>query len=39
MSGERVLSTVEELAGARVREPPALLDVRWALGDPRGHEH
>ncbi|MCE0762434.1 sulfurtransferase [Pseudonocardia kujensis] len=26
----------EELAGPR---PPVLLDVRWALGDPRGREH
>jgi thiosulfate/3-mercaptopyruvate sulfurtransferase len=26
----------EELAGPR---PPVLLDVRWALGDPHGHEH
>ena len=39
MSGGRILSTVEELAGALEREPPALLDVRWALGDPSGHEH
>jgi thiosulfate/3-mercaptopyruvate sulfurtransferase len=39
VSGERVLSTVEELAEALAREPPALLDVRWALGDPLGHEH
>nr|WP_255622615.1 sulfurtransferase [Pseudonocardia sp. DSM 110487] len=29
-------SLAEELAGAN---PPMLLDVRWALGDPHGREH
>jgi thiosulfate/3-mercaptopyruvate sulfurtransferase len=32
-----VLVTAEELRAAV--EPPVLLDVRWALGDDRGHDH
>jgi thiosulfate/3-mercaptopyruvate sulfurtransferase len=39
-AGNDVLIDVEtlqqQLAGA---DPPALLDVRWALGDPDGHKH
>ncbi|MCX5555494.1 sulfurtransferase [Streptomyces sp. NBC_00038] len=36
----RVTTTVAELDGLlRSAEPPALLDVRWALGDPHGRDH
>lgn len=40
MSATGVLVGAELLA-QRLREsdPPVLLDVRWALGDPHGHEH
>lgn len=35
-----VLITAEELADElRSEAPPVVLDVRWALGDPHGHEH
>ncbi|MFD2418228.1 rhodanese-like domain-containing protein [Amycolatopsis pigmentata] len=35
-----VLITAGELAGQMESEdPPVLLDVRWALGDPHGHQH
>jgi len=35
-----VTTTVAELRELLASDsPPALLDVRWALGDPRGHEH
>ncbi|WP_166462514.1 rhodanese-like domain-containing protein [Amycolatopsis acidicola] len=40
LSAAPVLITANELArqlGAP--EPPVLLDVRWALGDPDGHKH
>ncbi|WP_262060663.1 sulfurtransferase [Streptomyces sp. STR69] len=36
----RVTTTVPELAGLlRSEQPPVLLDVRWALGDPYGRDH
>ncbi|MFD9325464.1 sulfurtransferase [Streptomyces sp. NPDC060065] len=36
----RVTTTVAELEGLlRSAEPPAVLDVRWALGDPHGRDH
>ncbi|MFJ2829762.1 sulfurtransferase [Streptomyces sp. NPDC087263] len=36
----RVTTTVAELdALLRSAEPPAVLDVRWALGDPHGRDH
>lgn len=36
----RVTTTVAELDGLlRSAEPPAVLDVRWALGDPHGRDH
>ncbi|MEV0910511.1 sulfurtransferase [Streptomyces hokutonensis] len=36
----RVTTTVPELAGLlRSAQPPVLLDVRWALGDPYGRDH
>ncbi|MFD5750829.1 sulfurtransferase [Streptomyces sp. NPDC127033] len=36
----RVLTTVTELAGLLASaEPPVVLDVRWALGDPHGRDH
>ncbi|MFJ9243572.1 sulfurtransferase [Streptomyces sp. NPDC101776] len=36
----RVTTTVAELTGLLGSErPPVLLDVRWALGDPYGHDH
>ncbi|WP_308190202.1 rhodanese-like domain-containing protein [Amycolatopsis sp. GM8] len=35
-----VLVTAEELARQlESADPPVLLDVRWALGDPNGHRH
>jgi thiosulfate/3-mercaptopyruvate sulfurtransferase len=35
-----VLVTVDELAGLLAgSQPPVLLDVRWALGDPHGRDH
>ncbi|UIJ64167.1 sulfurtransferase [Amycolatopsis acidiphila] len=35
-----VLVTVDELARQlESADPPVLLDVRWALGDPHGHQH
>lgn len=35
-----VLIGAAELAGQMESEdPPVLLDVRWALGDPHGHQH
>lgn len=35
-----VLVSAEELAGLLdSANPPVLLDVRWALGDPHGHQH
>lgn len=36
MSREQILADVHELHAAE--RPPALLDVRWALGDPHGHD-
>ena len=40
MMGRSPLTTVVELSERVSRHsPPALLDVRWALGDPHGHEH
>lgn len=40
MTGARVTTTVAELAGLlRSAEPPVVLDVRWALGDPHGRDH
>ena len=40
MSGRSPLTTVEQLAQQLASAaPPALLDVRWALGDPHGREH
>ncbi|MGW3408654.1 sulfurtransferase [Streptomyces sp. NPDC000888] len=36
----RVTTTVAELGTLlRSAEPPAVLDVRWALGDPHGRDH
>lgn len=36
----RVTTTVAELDGLlRSAEPPAVLDVRWALGDPHSRDH
>ncbi|WP_405837040.1 sulfurtransferase [Streptomyces sp. NBC_01518] len=36
----RVTTTVAELTELLGSEqPPVLLDVRWALGDPHGHDH
>jgi thiosulfate/3-mercaptopyruvate sulfurtransferase len=36
----RVLVTADELARLlESTKPPVLLDVRWALGDPHGHQH
>lgn len=36
----RVTTTVAELTDLLASErPPVLLDVRWALGDPYGHDH
>ncbi|MBK6009877.1 sulfurtransferase [Streptomyces sp. MBT53] len=36
----RVTTTVPELAELlRSEQPPVLLDVRWALGDPYGRDH
>ncbi|MFW0797206.1 sulfurtransferase [Gordonia sp. CPCC 205515] len=36
----QVLITVDELAEAMLSDrPPVVLDVRWQLGDDRGHEH
>jgi thiosulfate/3-mercaptopyruvate sulfurtransferase len=36
----RVTTTVAELTGLLgAEQPPVLLDVRWALGDPYGHAH
>jgi thiosulfate/3-mercaptopyruvate sulfurtransferase len=36
----RVTTTVAELTGLLgSAQPPVLLDVRWALGDPYGHDH
>ena len=36
----RVTTTVAELAELLGSEqPPVLLDVRWALGDPHGRDH
>ena len=36
----RVTTTVAELTALLGSEqPPVLLDVRWALGDPYGHDH
>ena len=32
-----VLTTADELAA--IADPPVLLDVRWALGDPHGRRH
>lgn len=35
-----VLVTVDKLAQQlESADPPVLLDVRWALGDPNGHQH
>jgi thiosulfate/3-mercaptopyruvate sulfurtransferase len=39
VSVPRILIGVDELARALEHEPPALLDVRWALGDPHGRDH
>ncbi|MFI1354318.1 sulfurtransferase [Streptomyces sp. NPDC020898] len=40
MSGSRVTTTVAELRDALASEqPPLVLDVRWALGDPYGRDH
>jgi thiosulfate/3-mercaptopyruvate sulfurtransferase len=40
MTAARVTTTVAELAGLlRSAEPPVVLDVRWALGDPYGRAH
>ncbi len=40
MSGARVTTTVAELRDALASEqPPLVLDVRWALGDPYGRDH
>jgi len=39
-SGSRVTTTVAELRDALASEqPPLVLDVRWALGDPYGRDH
>jgi thiosulfate/3-mercaptopyruvate sulfurtransferase len=38
--GARVLADVKDLHDKIVAgEPPVLLDVRWALGDPHGRDH
>jgi thiosulfate/3-mercaptopyruvate sulfurtransferase len=37
MSREQILVDVVSLHAAE--QAPALLDVRWALGDPHGHDH
>ncbi|NEC91369.1 sulfurtransferase [Streptomyces sp. SID12501] len=40
MSTSRVTTTVAELHDALASEnPPLVLDVRWALGDPYGRDH
>ncbi|MEU6225581.1 sulfurtransferase [Streptomyces sp. NPDC047042] len=40
MSNPRVTTTVAELRDALASEqPPLVLDVRWALGDPYGRDH
>lgn len=40
MSTSRVTTTVSELRDALTAEqPPLVLDVRWALGDPYGRDH
>ncbi|MGY1503056.1 sulfurtransferase [Streptomyces sp. QTS52] len=40
MSRSRVTTTVAELRDALTSEnPPLVLDVRWALGDPYGRDH
>jgi thiosulfate/3-mercaptopyruvate sulfurtransferase len=40
MSRSRVTTTVAELRDALASEdPPLVLDVRWALGDPYGRDH
>ncbi|WP_105972572.1 sulfurtransferase [Streptomyces geranii] len=40
MSNTRVTTTVPELRDALASEqPPLVLDVRWALGDPYGRDH
>ncbi len=40
MSTSRVTTTVAELRDALASEnPPLVLDVRWALGDPYGRDH
>jgi thiosulfate/3-mercaptopyruvate sulfurtransferase len=37
--GTSPLIAVEDLARALEHDAPALIDVRWALGDPHGREH
>lgn len=39
MSPEILITAIELSARLREREPPTVLDVRWALGDPDGHRH